>query len=186
MINLTYNIDPMKLLEELRNRKDIAIAVMAIVAALFISAAVNKNLGQKAAALNRKIADQRKVNASAKKLDGLEAEFEKIKEGMPDEINPYTALQEINKIAADSGDVRLVSVAPAEARDKSIYVEYPFTIKLETQYAALADFVKKLEALKMFTVKSLEASPQAWRGQAAEEEPKLQVTLYLTAIALKK
>ena len=186
MINLTSNINLKQLLEELRSRKDAAFNVIAIVVALVVSVVINKNIGQRIEDLNKQIAAQKKISSSAKTLNDLQNQFDKIKEGIPEEVNAYTALEEINNIAAEIAEVRLVSVAPAEAKDKSVYTEYPFSIKLDTRYAGLADFINRLESLKIFKVKTLDASLLSSRGQIEEEEPRLQVNIALTAIALKK
>ena len=187
MLNLTSKIDIKQLIFELRSRKDITFTIIVLIASLFFSGTINKNLSAKAALLRQEIEKQKKINSSSVVLKELQDKFTDYQKSMPEEINAYTALEKINKIAAEN-DVRLVSVAPGETKDKSVYVEHPLNIKLEGYYPQLAGFVTKIEGFKFFKILDLDLSPQVGYGQAAEytSRPKLLANISLLAISLKR
>jgi Tfp pilus assembly protein PilO len=157
-----------------------------VVIALFIAKAINGNLGGKVSLLQRRIAEQKKVNTSGVTLHKLQVEFDGYKKSVPEDINPFSAVERINKVASETS-VKLISVVPAEARDKTIYLEYPISIKLETNYFEMASFLKKLEDLKIFRVVSMDIAPlsgsEEYRRTTVQ---KLIVNMSLLAVALKK
>lgn len=186
MLDLGSNINIKQYLDRLMNRKDAVLNIAVVIIALLIGRAVNGNLYQKVTSLQHQIETQKKVNVSVDQLQQLKVKFDDYKTSMPEDINPFTVVEKINKLASETG-IRLISVVPAEAKDKAVYLEYPLTIKLENNYFELANFIKKIEDLKIFKIINLDIV-----SQSASEEinkttgQKLSVNMALLSTSLKK
>ena len=184
-MDLNSSINIRQLTEEIIGRKDIVINIIVVIIALLISRGINTNLGNKVNHLQQQIVEQKKVNTEGITLHKLEAEFNNYKKGMPEDINPFNAVEKINKVASET-NVRLISVQPTEARDKTIYLEYPISIKLETGYFEMADFINKLEDLKIFLVVNMDINTLVGPEEQNKTAQKLAVNMSLLAVSLKK
>jgi len=185
MLKLNAKINLKQSLEQLIGSKDLVLNISAVIIALLIARAVNTNLGKKISYLQSQIEEQKTVNASGAVLHKLQTEFNNYKQSVPEDINPFNAVEKINKVASET-KIWLISVMPAEAKDKTVYLEYPINIKLETNYFEMANFLKKLEDLRIFRIVSLEISTLRGLEEFNENEvQKLVVNVALQAISLK-
>lgn len=186
VLRLNAKVDLKQSWERLIGSKDIVLTLSAVIIALLIARAVNTNLGRKISYLQSQIEEQKKVNASGVVLHKLQTEFNNYKKSVPEDINPFNAVEKINKVASET-KIRLISVMPAEAKDRTVYLEYPINIKLETSYFEMATFLKKLEDLKIFRIVSLEISTLRGLEEFNENEAqRLVANVALQAISLKK
>jgi Tfp pilus assembly protein PilO len=185
-MDIGANINIKQLTEKLIHRKDFIFYVIVLFVALLIARSVNGHLTQRITELQTQIERQKKVNESVATLLKLQGRFNEYQKNMPEDINAFTALDKINEVASKTG-TRLISVTPAEARDRAVYLEYPFSIRLEADYAVLADFVKRLEDMKMFRILDLDIVGSASQGETAKDQmQRLSVNMSILGISLKK
>lgn len=176
----------LKQLEGLLRRKDIIINIAAVILILIVIRWVGGNFQNRISSLQKEIAKAKKINFQAEELRKLQDKFAEFQKGLPKDFTAYTALEKINKVAADV-DIRIISFTPAEAKDRLVVIEYPMNIKLETDYFGLVDFVKKIEDLKIFRILSVDIVSQAGSegGQEKKGNQKLVTSISLVAISLK-
>lgn len=176
----------LKQLEGLLRRKDTIIDIVAVILIFIVVRWTNGNFQSRISFLQKETAKAKKINLQAGELKKLQGEFAEFQKGLPKDFTAYTALEKINRAAADA-DIRIISFTPAEAKDRLVVIEYPMNIKLETDYFGLVDFVKKVEDLKIFRILSVDVISQvvSESGQVKKGSQKLVISISLLALSLK-
>ncbi|MFZ5801166.1 MAG: type 4a pilus biogenesis protein PilO [Candidatus Omnitrophota bacterium] len=182
MWDFTANIN-FKQLEGFLRRKDTLVNIVAVILILIVTRWTNVNFRSRISFLQREIVKAKKINLQSEELKKLQKELAEFQKGLPKDFTAYTALEKINKAAADA-DIRIISFTPAEAKDKPVVIEYPMSIKLETDYFSLVDFVKKIEELKIFRIMSIEVISKGGVDAAQEMKGKQRLAVGISLLAM--
>lgn len=185
-ISLIPKLNIRELSGKVLKRPEVAFNIILAFVTLLIVVSINNGFSRKAAFLRNRLENQKAINVSIQKFRELAERFNNYRKDFPDEVNVFTAINKINEVAERTG-CQVVSITPTETKERPGYVTHFFNIKLETNYPILANFVKKLEAQKVFRILDLDISSLSTVDEVnGRQLQRLSVDMTLSAIALKK